>query len=154
MKVAPRAVKYFVPHHPVVKWVATGCEIRVVFDASAPLTAGTSLNACLITEPKLQTEIGDVLLRNQFVFTTDITKMYRQIRVHESDRIYQRIVCRSSPCEEDQEYKLCMVTYGIELSSIFSHTVFTTTWWGKWTWISTRHKYSNPRRIDLSVLTM
>lgn len=116
MRLAMSSGKYFIPRHPVVKQDSTGLKIRVVFDASAPSSTGASLNDCLITGPKLQTEIGDVLLRNlmqKFVFTADITKMYRQIRIHEQDRAYQHILWRNSPSEEVREYELCTVTYGV-----------------------------------------
>lgn len=79
MKLTAEPGKYFIPHHPVVKRSNGILKIRVVFDASAA-SSGISLNECLVTGPKLQTEIGDVLLRSRlckFVFTADITKMYR-----------------------------------------------------------------------------
>jgi len=119
MKLAAEPGKYFIPHHPVVKRCNEELKIRVVFDASATSSSGVSLNDCLVTGPKLQTEIGEVLLRNRlhkFVFTADITKMYRQIRLHEEDRVYQHILWRNSPSDEVQEYELCTVTYGVSSS--------------------------------------
>jgi len=116
MKVATEPGKYFIPHHPVVKRCNEELKIRVVFDASAKSSSGASLNDCLVTGPKLQTEIGDVLLRSRlhkFVFTADITKMYRQIRLLEQDRVYQHILWRNSPSDKVQEYELCTVTYGV-----------------------------------------
>ncbi|XP_060861320.1 uncharacterized protein LOC132938478 [Metopolophium dirhodum] len=116
MKLATEPGKYFIPHHPVVKRCNEELKIRVVFDASAKSSSGVSLNDCLVTGPKLQTEIGDVLLRSRlhkFVFTADITKMYRQICLHEPDRVYQHILWRNSPSDEVQEYELCTVTYGV-----------------------------------------
>ncbi|XP_008186007.1 uncharacterized protein LOC103310228 [Acyrthosiphon pisum] len=110
MKLAAEPGKYFIPHHPVVKRCKEELKIRVVFDASATSSSGVSLNDCLVTGPKLQTEIGDVLLRSRlhkFVFTADITKMYRQIRLHEQDRVYQHKLWRNSPSDEVQEYELC-----------------------------------------------
>ncbi|KAF0703662.1 Uncharacterized protein FWK35_00037437, partial [Aphis craccivora] len=115
MKLAAEPGKYFIPHHPVVKHSKEELKIRVVFDASAAYSSGALLNDCLVTGPKLQTKIGDVLLRSplqKFIFTADITKMYRQIRVHEQDRVYQHILWRSSPSDEVQEFELCTVTYG------------------------------------------
>lgn len=108
--------KYFIPHHAVIKRGEGGMKVRVVFDASAKSTSGKSLNDCLCTGPKLQTEISDVLLRSRFykyIFVADITKMYRQIRVHEEDCLYQHILWRRSPEEEVQEYELLTVTYGV-----------------------------------------
>ncbi|XP_060842552.1 uncharacterized protein LOC132922848 [Rhopalosiphum padi] len=116
MKLATEPGKYFIPHHPVVKRCNEELKIRVVFDASATSSSGVSLNDCLVTGPKLQTEIGDVLLRSRlhkFVFTADITKMYRQICLHEQDKVYQHILWRNSPSDKVQEYELCTVTYGV-----------------------------------------
>jgi hypothetical protein len=100
----------------VVKRIEQGLRIRVVFDASAKSSSGKSLNDCLCTGLKLQTEIGDVLLRSRFykyIFIADITKMYRQIRVREEDYVYQHILWRRFPEEEVQEYELLTVTYGV-----------------------------------------
>jgi len=94
--------KYFILHHAVVKHEEKGLKIRVVFDASTKSTSGRSLNDCLCTGPKLQTEISDVLLRsrfNRYVFVADIAKMYRKIRVREVDCVYQHILWRRSPGE-------------------------------------------------------
>lgn len=116
MKPASVPGKYFIPHHAVIKREEKGLKIRVVFDASAKSTSGRSLNDCLCTGPKLQTEISDVLLRSRFyryIFIADIAKMYRQIRVREEDCIYQHILWRRSPEEEVQEYQLLTVTYGV-----------------------------------------
>lgn len=112
MKPAPCQGNYFIPHHAVVK----GDKLRVVFDASAKSTSGSSLNDCLVTGPKLQTEISEVLLRNRFrkyVFVADIEKMYRQIKVREEDCSYQHILWRRFQDEEVREYQLCTVTYGV-----------------------------------------
>jgi len=45
-------------------------------------------------------------------FTADITKIYRQINVHQQDRDLQRILWRYSSDETTQEYNLTTVTYG------------------------------------------
>lgn len=117
MKLVPQnSGQYFIPHHAVVKRGESGLKIRVVFDASAKSSSGYSLNDCLATGPKLQTDITDILLRSRFqkyLFIADIEKMYRQIRVNETDCAYQHILWRNSPSDEVNEYKLCTVTYGV-----------------------------------------
>ncbi|XP_050063173.1 uncharacterized protein LOC126552505 [Aphis gossypii] len=116
MKLAERTGEYFIPHHAVVKRKENDIKIRVVFDASAPSSSGRSLNDCLATGSKLQTDIGDILLRCRFykyIFIADIVKMYGQIFVRKEDRVYQHILWRRSPHEQVQEYELCTVTYGI-----------------------------------------
>jgi len=74
--------------------------LRVVFDAFASTPSGLSLNDVLISGPKLQTDIFNILLKchvKRFVFTADITKMYRQILVTPTDCAYQNKLWRKSP---------------------------------------------------------
>lgn len=116
MKRAESIGEYFIPHHAVVKRKDNEFKVRVVFDASAPSSSGRSLNDCLVTGPKLQTDIGDILVRSRFykyIFVADIVKMYRQITVQKEYRVFQHILWRRSPFEEVQEYELCTVTYGL-----------------------------------------
>ncbi|KAF0704944.1 Uncharacterized protein FWK35_00037405, partial [Aphis craccivora] len=116
MRATDKQGKYFIPHHAVVKWENGKMKIRVVFDASAKSSSGFSLNDCLATGPKLQSDITDILLRSRFykyLFIADIEKMYRQIRVNDADCAYQHILWRNSPNEEVKEYELCTITYGV-----------------------------------------
>ncbi|XP_043267674.1 uncharacterized protein [Venturia canescens] len=86
---APLEPIYYLPHHGVLT-----TKLRVVFNGSCNTDSGISLNDILHTGAKLQWDISDVLLwfrRHRFVFATDIVKMFRQIRVHESDWHLQRI---------------------------------------------------------------
>lgn len=83
--------EYYLPHHGVVKDLSTFTKLRVVFDGSAPSTAGVSLNDTLYTGPKLQEDLFDILLRfrsHQYVLTGDVEKMYRQFLVRPEDRKY------------------------------------------------------------------
>lgn len=116
MKLATREGIYFIPHHAVVKHQENDLKIRVVFDASAVSSSGLSLNDCLVTGPKLQTDISDILLHcrfHKYIFIADIVKMYRQILIRDEDLPYQHILWRSSPNEQVKEYELCTITYGM-----------------------------------------
>jgi len=107
---------YFIPHHAVYRPNDIDPKIRVVFDASARSFSGVSLNDCLLPGPKLQRDVVDVLLLyrvHRFAFTTDISKMYRQVSVLPSHRRYQHILWRSSPEQKLQAYELNTVTYGV-----------------------------------------
>ncbi|XP_049878190.1 uncharacterized protein LOC126375293 [Pectinophora gossypiella] len=107
---SPKA--YYIPHFAVVK----PGQLRVVYDASAKDKVGISLNDTLLTGPKLQAEITDILWRfrlHNIVFTTDIRQMYRRIIVTDKHRDYQRILFRSNPDEPVQEYRLNRVTFGV-----------------------------------------
>ncbi|XP_057324631.1 uncharacterized protein LOC130667159 [Microplitis mediator] len=107
-------ITYYLPHHGVLREESTTTKLRVVFNGSSNTTSGISLNDTLHTGPKLQSDIFDVLLyvrRHQFIFTTDITKMFRQINVHPDDWDYQRILWVDDD-NQPQLYHLTTVTYG------------------------------------------
>ncbi|XP_034935586.1 uncharacterized protein [Chelonus insularis] len=79
---------YFLPHHGVLKSSSTTTKPRVVFNGSSPSSTRVSLNDITHTEAKIQLDIFDVLLwvrQHQYVFATDITKMYCQIMVYHED---------------------------------------------------------------------
>lgn len=50
---------------------------------------------------------------NKIVFTCDIEKMYRQIKVKNEQQDYQRFVWRSSEDELLQEYRMTRVPFGL-----------------------------------------
>lgn len=109
----------YIPHHPVVQKISNDIKIRVVFDASCKSDRQISLNDCLYSGPKLQNEIGEILLKFRIypvVFTTDIQKMFLQIRIREEDTSYQRILWRFSPLEPVGQYTLSTVTFGVTSS--------------------------------------
>lgn len=119
MKVADptdrKGKEFFCPHHPVFKISSTTTKVRVVFDASCKTEDGSSLNDYLLTGPKLQTDIRDILFkwRNyKFALTADIAKMYRMFFVNEKHHAYQKILWRFDPKDPVTEYSLCTVTFG------------------------------------------
>ncbi|XP_036344338.1 uncharacterized protein LOC118753560, partial [Rhagoletis pomonella] len=105
----------YLPHHPVVKKESSTTRVRIVFDASSCTSNGKSLNDILAVGPPLQTDLLAVLIKwrfLQFVFTTDIEKMYRCINVQNEDAQYQRILWRNEPTEEIREYFCNTVMFG------------------------------------------
>ncbi|XP_055918573.1 uncharacterized protein LOC129950673 [Eupeodes corollae] len=106
---------YFLPHHAVFKESSSTTKLRVVFDAASKTYDGTSLNQHLMTGPKLQKNIVDIILKwraFKFTITADIEKMYRQIFVQELDRYYQLIIWRENPKQPIKVFKLKTVTFG------------------------------------------
>lgn len=106
---------YYIPHHAVMKEDSSTTKLRVVFDASAKTSSGNSLNDLMHTGPKLQEDLTHILLRwrkHKVVVSADIEKMYRQIRVNETDQPLQKILWRHNPTEPIKEFKLTTVTYG------------------------------------------
>nr|XP_034195313.1 uncharacterized protein LOC117611471 [Osmia lignaria] len=106
---------YYLPHHAVAKRYDPTGKIRVVFNASFRTATGSSLNDCLLSGPKLQSDLWMILTRWRLfrvVFTSDIVKMFRQIRVDPADADWTRILWRSRPDQPVQDFRLKTVTYG------------------------------------------
>lgn len=115
----PKLSHYFLPHHAIIKDSSSSTKLRVVYDASSKSSSGFSLNDMLMTGPKLQTNICDVLLnfrKHNIVFTCDIRQMYLQILIHPSHQPFQLVLWRNSPSEELSIYKLTRVTFGVSSS--------------------------------------
>ncbi|XP_018377661.1 PREDICTED: uncharacterized protein LOC108770524 [Trachymyrmex cornetzi] len=106
---------YYLPHHGIIKENSSTTKLRVVFNGSSKTTTGVSLNDLLHVGPKLQTDIFDVLIwyrQFRYVFSADVEKMYRQIKVHPEDWKYQQI----SWIDHEGRlltYQLTTVTYGL-----------------------------------------
>lgn len=111
---------YFMPHHAVIKGESLTTKLRVVFDASAKTRTGISLNDALMTGPALQDDLFSLVTRFRshsyvliFLCTkADIEKMFRQVRMHQEDVKYQKILWRNNPSESIRVYGLQTVTYG------------------------------------------
>lgn len=94
-------------------------KLRVVFDASCPSDT-TSLNDQLLSGPKLQQDLANILSRFRLYLIpiiTDIVKMYRQVLVHPEDRKHLHIFWRPDSSEPLVEYELNTVTYGVKDSA-------------------------------------
>ncbi|KAJ8873078.1 hypothetical protein PR048_026694 [Dryococelus australis] len=87
---------YYLLSHGVIKENSTTTRLHVIFNASPPpppqMQNCVSLNDMLLTGPKLQTDISEILQQFhilEVVFTADITQMYRQILVQSEHQDYQ-----------------------------------------------------------------
>lgn len=113
----------FLPHHSVLKESSQTTKLRVVFDASAKTSTNLSLNDVLKVGPCIQEPIFSILLRfrvHSVVFTADIAKMYRCIKLHENDKQFQQILWRSNPSEPLKQYQLNTLTYGTSPASFLA----------------------------------
>lgn len=114
---------FYLPHHAVFKQTSSTTRVRVVFDGSAKSSNGISLNDTLLVGPNIQQDLFSIVLRfrtHNYVITSDIAKMYRQIRVNSNDCNLQRILWRDSPEKELKHYKLNTVTYGTASASFLA----------------------------------
>ncbi|GFV90049.1 integrase catalytic domain-containing protein [Trichonephila clavipes] len=108
-------ISYFLPHHGVLRPDSKTTKLRVVFNASSKTTSSLSLNDILYKGEILQQDLFSILLRfrqHTFVFTTDISKMFRQILIIPGYRDLQMILWKDSVDGPVQTYKLNTVTYG------------------------------------------
>ena len=67
------------------------------------------------TGPRLQQELSDIVLKwrvHNIVFSADIKKMYRQIKIHPDDQKYQKILWKFPGDKFIKTYPLKTVTYG------------------------------------------
>lgn len=115
--------QYYLPHHAVLKPDSSTTKLRVVFDGSFKDSFGQSLNETLLIGPSIQRDLFGVSIRFRrfsFVFTADITKMFRQIWISKKHRDYQRIVWRSDSNGPVHHYRLCTVTYGTSCAPFLS----------------------------------
>lgn len=106
---------YYVPHH-----AANSSKFRVVFDGSVKTSTGISLNDILMNGPRLQEDLVVIVMRFRtfrVALTTDITKMYRQVMVPESQRDLLRIVWRENENEPLKHYRMKRQTYGLKSSA-------------------------------------
>lgn len=111
----PSPVNYYLPHHCVFKPDSTTTALRVVFDGSAKSSNGQSVNSLLMNGPVVQNELSSILLRfrtHKVAFSSDISKMYRQVMLHPDDQRYQYIFWRFNSQDTIKTYKLQTVTYG------------------------------------------
>ncbi|XP_025407206.1 uncharacterized protein LOC112681160, partial [Sipha flava] len=85
---------YYIPHHCVFRPDSLTTKLRVVFNASARTTRGSSLNDFLYTGPKLQPDIQVVLLRARlwkYLFMADIKQILCTVNYGTSAAPYQAL---------------------------------------------------------------
>jgi len=110
---------YIIPHHAIFKH-SSSTPIRIVFDAGSKTAPNSlSLNDCLYTGPKLQSDIVRMFLNfrlSSIAMIADIRQMYRQINVSDNDQKYQRILWRFSSHDAVEMYEITRVVFGIKSS--------------------------------------
>lgn len=108
---------YYIPYLSILRKDAITTKLRNVFNASMPTSNGISLNDQMWEGPKLKTNIKDVLITARsfmYIYSADVSKMFRQIMVLPEDRTKLRIIWRSTNENPVQEYKLNTITYGTD----------------------------------------
>ena len=86
---------HYIPHREVVRQDRDTTKIRIVYDASAKVKNGISLNECLETGPCMLPKIFEILVRfrcYRYALTSDIKSAFLNIRVNEEDRDFLRFL--------------------------------------------------------------
>lgn len=116
------SLPFYLPHHGVVRENSLTTKLRVVFNGSSRSSTGVSLNDLLHTGAKLQLDLFDVLIwfrQFRYVFSTDVEKMYRQIKVHPTDWNFQRILWLDES-HHIVTYQLTTLTYGLACAPLLA----------------------------------
>lgn len=106
---------YYLSHHCVVKADSLTTKIRVVFDASASIDNGVSLNDLQMIGPMHQDDLFTLLVRfriHPYAISADIQQMYRQVLVNPDQWSLQRILWYTSEGGPIQKFELNTLTYG------------------------------------------
>uniref|UniRef100_A0A8D8YNP1 Integrase catalytic domain-containing protein n=1 Tax=Cacopsylla melanoneura TaxID=428564 RepID=A0A8D8YNP1_9HEMI len=126
MEIAPTQADYYLSHHGVYREHSSTTRLRVVFNPNLTSTTGKTLSQVLLTGPKLQFDIQDILVLfrlNPVALCCDIQAMYRCILLAPEDRIYQHILWRNDKSDDLIEYELKTVTFGLGPSPFLAQRV-------------------------------
>ncbi len=122
----PDSTTFYLPSHGVVKLSSTTTKLRVVFDASAKSTTGISLNDTLLPGPSLYPLLTDVVLafRSHVIgMSADISKMFREVELHEDDRDLHRFLQATPGGEGVMDMRMTRVTFGVTSSPLLATQV-------------------------------
>ena len=111
--------QFYLPMHAVFKDSSTSTKIRVVFDGSATTTSGTSLNKALMVGPTIQPTLSTILIRFRtypVALNSDISKMYREVKLAAEDKDLHRFLWRDSPQDPVRDFRMTRVTFGVSAS--------------------------------------
>ena len=106
---------WYLPHFPVIREDRETTKVRIVFD-SAARCKGISLNDVMLTGPKLQRDVLEILLRFRLrpvALVADIKEMLSQVVLAEKDRKYHRLLWRDlDPTKPVDVYEAVRLTFG------------------------------------------
>ena len=114
----PPGQTFYMPVHGIIKESSSTTSLRAVFDASARTSTGVSLNDQLMTGPTLHPPLTAVLthFRTHYIaFNGDISKMFRGVVLHPSERDYHRFLLRSDQGALE-DWRMCRLTFGVKSS--------------------------------------
>ncbi|XP_014667636.1 PREDICTED: uncharacterized protein LOC106809165 [Priapulus caudatus] len=105
---------HYISHHAVIRPEKKSTPVRIVFNSSASFK-GHSLNDYWEKGPDLLNDLFGVLLRfrqHPIAISGDISKMYHQVEIPETDKHVHRFLWRSYESREPDVYVKEVVTFG------------------------------------------
>ena len=114
-------IVYYAPHHDIFNPEKSSTIMRVVFNCSSSTIYGRSLNSIQYNGGVIQRDLYSIMLEFRkyiYVFTGDIQKMYRMIRIDPLQYSLQRILWCENTSETPKTYEILTVTYGT-VSALF-----------------------------------
>ena len=105
---------HYISHHPVIRPEKKSTPVRIVFNSSAAFN-GHRLNEYWKKGPDLLNDLFGVLLRfrqHPIAISGDISKMYHQVCIPETDKHVHRFLWRSYKSREPDVYVKEVVTFG------------------------------------------
>ena len=121
-----QAVRWYLPHFPVVKKDRSTTKVRIVFDASAKYN-NVALNDVIHQGPKLQNDLFSVLLRFRrypIALACDIAEMYLRVELYPKDRPYHQFLWRDMDVKKKPtEYQFNRLVFGINSSPFLAQLV-------------------------------
>ena len=117
---------WYLPHFPVIREDRETTKVRIVFD-SAARCKGISLNDVMLTGPKLQRDVLEILLRFRLrpvALVADVKEMFSQVVLAEKDRKYHRLLWRDlDPTKPLDVYEAVRLTFGDRASPYLAQFV-------------------------------
>ncbi|GFU36556.1 integrase catalytic domain-containing protein [Trichonephila clavipes] len=91
--------RYYLPHRGVLRLSSKTTRLRVVFNASAKMSSGLSLNDLLCKGGVIQEDLFSILIifrKYAYAFAADIRQMFRMIEVNPSQTKLQKILWKNN----------------------------------------------------------
>ena len=117
---------WYLPHFPVIREDRETNKVCIVFDSAARCNS-VSLNDLMLTGPKLQREVLEILLRFRLrpvALVADIQEMFSQVVLAEKDQKYHRLLWRDlDPTKPVHVYEAVCLTFGDRASPYLAQFV-------------------------------
>ena len=117
---------FYIAHHDVLSPSSLSTPMRVVFNSSARVKGGISLNDCLAKGPCLLNQLLGILLRfrrDRFAFIGDIRKMFHSIDIPIEDQMTHLYLWRNlDTTVKPNTYAMTVVNMGDRPASAIAQT--------------------------------